>query len=213
MRNKEYKTKKLFDLIKNFPYFTFNNLLNIEEDKHYLKIFVYRYIKSGKLIRLKKGLYVTIDYFEQLEKEGKISSYTEFISNILYEPSYISLDYVLYENNLLTEIPVNFTLITTKKTTSFSNYFGTFIYHNIKKDLFFGYEILKEGEFLIYKAKKSKALFDFLYLRKNEILNKDMFDELRLNLDELSKKDKDELKKFVELENSKKMKEILSYII
>ncbi len=57
---------------------------------------------------------------------------------------------------------------------------------------------MKEGDFLIYKAKKSKAIFDFLYLKGNESLNKEMFDGLRFNLDELSKKDKDELKKFVE---------------
>lgn len=126
---------KSFVLIKNFPYFTFNNLLNIEDDKHYLKIFLYRYFKSGKLIRLKKGLYITKDYVEKLEKSDKISSYTEFIANIQYEPSYISLEYLLYENNLLTEIPLNFTLITTKKY-SFSNYSGTFIYHKIKKSSF-----------------------------------------------------------------------------
>ncbi len=56
----------------------------------------------------------------------------------------------------------------------------------------------KKEIFWFIKQKKSKAIFDFLYLKGNESLNKEMFDGLRFNLDELSKKDKDELKKFVE---------------
>jgi predicted transcriptional regulator of viral defense system len=213
MRNENsFKIRKIISLVKNLPYFSFNNLSGIENDRTYLKILFSRYKKSGKLIRLKRGVYVTKDYVDKLEKMNKISIYTEFLSSILYEPSYLSLEYVLYQNNLITEIPKNFTLITKKKTIIFSNFFGNFIYHKIKNELFCGFEVFKENDFIIYKAKKSKALFDFLYLRKRNILNKKMFEELRLNLDELTKIDKEELLEFINLEGSKKMKEILNYI-
>lgn len=213
MGNKpNFKSERIMALVKTLPYFSIEDLISFEKNKHYLKILFSRYEKSGKLIRLKKGMYVTKEYVDDLEKQGKISTFLEFLSEILYSPSYLSLEYVLYQHNLLTEIPKNFTAITKKKTTFFSNKFGNFFYHKIKDKLFYGFETIKEGDFIIFKARKAKALFDFLYLRKNEILNEDSFKELRLNLREISKKDKKELENFIKLDGSKKMKKILSFI-
>jgi len=33
------------------------------------------------------------------------TAFIEFIATRIYAPSYLSLDYVLYENNVLTEVP------------------------------------------------------------------------------------------------------------
>lgn len=209
--NTKSKISKIFSLVKNLPYFSFDNLTGIEKDRVYLKILFYRYKKTGKLFGLKKGIYVLREYIDKIEKNSAIDFYAEFIANILYKPSYLSLDYVLYEHNILTEIPVNFTLISKNKTVRFSNKFGNFLYHKIKNDLFTGFAIIKKGDFTILKATKAKALFDFLYLRKNSIADKSAFGELRLNLDNLSKKDLSELSKYVNIEGSKKMREILNY--
>lgn len=211
MRN-EFKIEKIFALVKKLPYFDLNDLLSVEPNKIYLKILFSRYEKSNKVIRLKKGMYVTKDYLDEIEKEGLFSFYTEFIANILYQPSYLSLDYVLYQNNLLTEIPLNFTCVTTNKTTSFSNKVGNFFYHKIKDKLFCDFMILKEENFTIFKATKAKALFDYLYLRKNELINKKSIEELRLNIKNVSTNELKELKKYIDLEGSKKMKEIYGII-
>lgn len=184
----------------------------MEKDKAYLTILCSRYVKSGKLLRLKKGLYVASEYIETLEKENKISSYTEFLSNVLYQPSYLSLEYVLYEHNILTEIPVHFTLITQKKTASFTNHFGSFIYHKVKEPLFTGFTLGRENEFFIKKATKAKALFDYLYLRKNIITNPDAFRELRLNKINIHADVLKEFDQYAALEGSKKMKEISRYL-
>ncbi len=90
--------------------------------------------------------------------------------------------------------------------------FGIFIYHKVKDKLFLGFAVQRINGFLIYKATKAKALFDFLYLRKREILNKEMAKELRLNLGEFNPKEKKELKSYIDLEGSKKMREIYSYL-
>ena len=71
-----------------------------------------------------------------------------------------------------------------------------------------GFKTVKSGEFLVRKATKAKALFDFLYLRKNLLGSKDEINELRLNLEELSLKDRKELRGYIDLEGSKKIKEI-----
>ncbi len=86
MRNDErFKIRKIIFYVRNLPYFTLDTLSGIENNNAYLKILFSRYIKSGKIIRLKKGLYVCKDYINELEKEGKISTYSEFIDSILYE--------------------------------------------------------------------------------------------------------------------------------
>ncbi|MCM8777830.1 MAG: hypothetical protein NC905_06180, partial [Candidatus Omnitrophica bacterium] len=153
------------------------------------------------------------EYIDDIEKKQMMAFYLGFISNVLYPPSYLSLEYILSLHNLLTEMPVNFTSITLRKTQRFSNSFGNFLYHKIKKELFCGFEIFKKGEFEILGATKPKALFDFLYLRKNIIPDEKAFEELRLNLENIDKKDMEELKKYIILEGSTKMKEIYNLLV
>jgi len=213
MRNK-IKTKigGIMALAEKLPYFTLDDLLSIEKNKNYLKILLSRQEKSGKIIRLKKGVYVSERYLFSRLAHSEMDFYSEFLANVLYLPSYLSLDYILYKNNLLTEIPKNFTSATKNKTKSFSNKFGNFFYHKIKDELFCGFEIVKRGDFAIWRASRAKALFDFLYLRKNSLINKKAFEELRLNLENLTKSDLKELKKYIGIESSKRMREIFNYL-
>ncbi|MFH0755564.1 MAG: hypothetical protein V1910_02775 [bacterium] len=213
MRN-DYKSKikRIIYLTERLPYFQLDDLVGIESNKNYLKILLSRYKKKGKIISLKKGVYTTKEYIDNIQKSDKFSFYSEFISGILYKQSYLSLDYVLYKHNILTEIPVNFTLITKNKTAYFSNSFGNFFYHKIKNNLFCGFEILQKGDFIIYEATKAKALFDFLYLRKNLIFDKKTAKELRLNLKMFNLLNKKELIKYIKIEGSKKMKDIFKYL-
>lgn len=215
MRNesKSSKIKKIISLVKNLPYFSFDNLATIEKDRFYLKVLFSRYEKAGKSIRLKRGFYVTKDYIENLQKHQRYSLYLEFLANVLYTPSYLSLEYILYQHNLLSEVPNNFTLVTKNKTAYFSNAFGNFFYHKVKDKLFLGFEIIKENDFIIYRATKSKALFDYLYLRKNVLINKKTVEELRLNINNLDKKDINELRKYFKIESSKKMTKIYYWLI
>jgi len=213
MRNDpETKIERIMILARKLPCFELHDLFGIEKDKNYLRVLFYRYKKTGKIITLKKGWYTTKDYLDKITKNNQLGDYSEFVSIVLYEPSYLSLEYVLYENNILTEIPVNLSLISKKKTQHFSNQFGSFFYHKIKKELFCGFTIIKKGEFTIYKATKAKALFDFLYLRKNSIASKSAAEELRLNLDNFNTTDKKELERYIKMTGSKKMMTIFDYL-
>lgn len=211
--NIKTKIGRIMALAEKLPYFTLDDLLSIEKNKNYLKILFSRQEKSGKIIRLKKGIYVSERYLLSRLTHSEMDFYHEFLANILYPPSYLSLDYILYENNLLTEIPKNFTSITKNKTNSFSNKFGNFFYHKIKDELFCGFKIVKRGDFTILRASRAKALFDFLYLRKNSLINKRVFEELRINLENLTKSDLKEIEKYIKIENSKRMREIFNYLL
>ena len=208
MRNNNSKAKEVLDLISALPYFSASALFSVAKNKTYSKIILSRYAKAGKIIRLKKGVYVSKSYLDALEKKNKLSKYLEFVSGILYKTTYLSLDWVLYENNLLTESPKNFTAMALAKTATFSNEFGNFFYHKIRRELFLGYVVLREGDLTIFKATPAKALFDFLYLRKNSLADIGAMEELRLNLENLKKTDWKELERYVKLEKSKKMKAI-----
>ncbi|MEW6408279.1 MAG: hypothetical protein AB1465_06360 [Patescibacteria group bacterium] len=209
MRNDKAATsKKIIELISNLAYFELADLSVVKIDKNYLKVLLSRLIKKEKIAQLKKGMYVSKDYLDKIQKEDIFSDYYEFIANLLYKPSYLSLEYVLYENNILTESPKNFTSICLNKTNNFSNNLGNFYYHKIKKELFTGFNIYKKSDFSIFKASKAKALFDFLYLRKNILIDSNSIKELRLNLKNFKNIEKKELKKYIFLEKSNKMKMI-----
>ncbi|MFH0948201.1 MAG: hypothetical protein V1833_04290 [Elusimicrobiota bacterium] len=209
---KECKSKIIIEKTRNLPYFSINDLIAFKVNKNYLKILLSRLAKREMIRPLKRGCYVSMNYISELEKRNLLKDYLEFIAAILYSPSYLSLEYVLAEYNILTEFIQNFTLITKNKTKRLKNEFGIFNYHHIKDELFSGFNTIKMDNFFIYKATKAKALFDFLYLRKNILINEKTIDELRLNLDEFTKKDIAEFKKFVDLDSSKKIKEIFTTI-
>jgi predicted transcriptional regulator of viral defense system len=210
MRNEENGSyaDKIWEKIKDLPVFKADDLLFSNANKKHINIILSRWSKSKKIVRLKKGLYSSGVFIENSRKEGFLSDFSIYIANNVYQPSYLSLEYVLYEYNILTEMPKNFTSVSLSKTAKFSNMFGKFIYHSIKKDLFTGFYAENFSNFTILKGTKSKALFDYLYFRKNIIVNRESIEELRLNLDKFSKKDKKEFEKYVRLEGSRKLNEI-----
>ena len=212
MRNGEIRTKLILKLTETLPLFSAADLAPAGEKKSYLNIILSRFVKRGTMMRLRKDLYVVKDYLDGADRKGIFSDYVEYIANKLYSPSYLSLDYVLNEHNMLTELPRNITSVGLRKTDRFSNELGNFIYHKIREELFIGFTITKKGIFSILKATKAKALFDFLYFRKRLLVDKETVEELRLNLEEFTKKDFKELEGFVKIEGSQRMKEIISWL-
>jgi len=214
MRNeKTSHIHSIYTLVQTLPVFTLQDISPIEQDKTYLKILFSRYAKKGKLIRLKKGLYATRVYIDMLEKTQRLDAYKTFIANLLYEPSYLSLEYVLFEHHLLTELPVQFTSISTRKTNSFQNMFGRFTYHSVKDELFCGFTKKMVGGFSVLQATKAKALFDFIYLRKHFLFEKGAIDALRLNIDLLTQQDKKEFLGFIKIAGSQRLQDIGNYMI
>lgn len=213
MRNsRNSKISQIIEVAKQLPVFTLADLTSIETNRKYLSILLSRYVKSGKVIRLKKGMYVARDYLDQVDKSGRSGIYAEFISGILYEPSYLSLEYVLHQQGVITEMPTALTMVARKKTVSFTTAFGAYRYHSIKSSIFTGFTSKRDGDYLIFRASPAKALFDFLYFRKNNLINEPIIAELRLNLEVFGKNDKRELRRYIELEGSRRMKNIFKIL-
>ncbi len=198
--------------VERLPYFTVDNLKIIGYPDYQIRIALSRLEKRGVIVRLKKGFYTSGKFIDHTKMDGMSTPFAEFIATKIYGPSYLSLEYVLYENNVLTEVPVGFTLITQNKTFSISNKLGRFIYRKIRDELFNGYRAEKKNGYIYFKAERAKALFDFLYLRKRMIRNREMAEELRLNLEVLDESDLKRLEEYVAREGSPRMKAIVKFL-
>lgn len=180
---------------------TLSQFIDISDNSIYANI--KRWLKTDQLWQLKKGLYVTPRYYQSLPNKD---SYREFIANKLKEPSYLSLEYVLQKYSILTEAVYSFTSITLKGRRIYTNKLGTFIYRQIKQDLFNGYTIKSENGFEIKEATKAKALFDYLYLKNYRIpvISHELLNSYRLNLDEFTSQDFKEFSNYCKLAGIKK---------
>ncbi len=134
---------------------------------------LYNWQKQGYVVKLKKSLYAVASRLPEPAKTA----------NLLYEPSYVSLQYALSYYQLIPDAAFQVTSVTTRKTKTFTNATGTYWYRNIKPELYFGYRLV-DG---FYLADPEKALLDQLYLSKSQLrLDEEYCAELRLqNLDTL----------------------------
>ncbi|MBL7158861.1 hypothetical protein ISS85_00075 [Candidatus Microgenomates bacterium] len=202
--NQVQNLKKFSDL-SYFDKNTLSQFIKLSDKSLYAAI--NRWIKNGKIIQLKKGLYVTGDYIDKMS--GK-QAYLDFIANRLKFPSYLSLEYVLQKYSVLSESVFSITSITLKSKRIYRNKLGIFIYRSIRESLFTGYAIKKNNGFEIKEATKAKALFDYLYLKLFRIKSPDkqLLNSFRLNLDEFSSEDKREFDDYCQLLGIKKYKKL-----
>src|SRR5659263_469529 len=133
-----------------------------------------RWIKRGLLIRLRQGYYTFPEYLNKPD-------FSLYFANRMYKPSYVSLHTALAFYGMIPEAVVQITSVTSLKTTTFTNPFGSFSYNNVREGLIFGYDLkpIADGR-TIQLAKPEKALLDLLYLF-TFYNSKDDMEELRLD--------------------------------
>lgn len=132
-----------------------------------------RWTRSGLLLKARNGLYALPD------RTGEFG-YIMKAANLIYEPSYISLQYALSFYDMIPESVVSVTSITTKKTAEFhSAKLGDFYYRNIKTNNFNGFVLMGE-QHKYQMATPEKAIADLLYLNHGYNSEEDM-KELRLD--------------------------------
>jgi len=200
----------MLNIIEKLPYFTLDQLNTFVKNKNTARVYVSRWMKSGKIISIKRWYYISSKKNQEINIRGDYNNYIEFLAtNIIYTPSYISLEYILFKNNIITENIYNITLVTTKKTKKVSNSFLNLNYKSIKKDLFWWYKLIKRGELFFYEAEIEKALLDYFWFKKDIVWDNNYFEELRLNLDTI---DFEKLYEYWNKFNSKKINRILIFI-
>src|SRR3989338_7470600 len=84
-----------------------------------------RWAKKGWLVSLRRGVYLLNKNDRKTDIDHNV------VANVLYEPSYISLEYALNFYGIIPEAVSDITSITTRKTMRFANELGNFIYQKI----------------------------------------------------------------------------------
>lgn len=201
------------EYIDKLPYFNKVTLgVALGKSGQNLDYWIKTRLKSGEIIALKKGLFVSKNY---LLKNSGNNDFYRYIANVIRLPSYLSLEYVLSINNLIPESIYTYTSVTSKSSRDYTNKLGNFSYRNIKKELFTGFEEIEIFDKKIYMATKSKALFDYLYLKpykSRTVLKYDIEEGLRIDWDEFNQDDRKEFVSYVNLSKSTKMKRVLRYL-
>lgn len=185
--------KSITKNLESLPFFSKSTLTAFESIKtRALYQNLQRWVSSGHIIRLKNGLYVTKTFVDRFLHDP---SYVELLANKLVIPSYLSLEYTLQKNNLLTEATFTITSVTLKTTRHYQNNLGFFVYHHLDQKFYFGFRKRSYGRNIIYEATPAKALFDFFYLRLAGLDPQDIstIEELRINWSQLNQGAFDEL--------------------
>lgn len=204
----------ILDELGSLPYFTLQGVEQLLADHSLaagsVRTALYRWMSSGRIIQLKKGVYMSRRFFEAHRREADFSS---AVSAILLPQSYVSMEFVLQRHNVLTEATYPVSAVTVKNTRTFSNPLGTFTYRHIKPLLYQGFSIQDFYGIPFAMASVAKSLFDYLYLRRLTDISSlnliNLAEDLRLNLDEFTSEDIDEFVAHVASARSPKMDMIL----
>ncbi|KKS07070.1 MAG: hypothetical protein UU61_C0023G0005 [Parcubacteria group bacterium GW2011_GWB1_41_4] len=191
--------KNLLEQLKPLSYFSKDTVNQLSKEfglaDATVDTYISRFLKYKEIFKLKKGLYVSADFFDKNKDD---ISYSFYLANIIRTPSYVSSWTALQYYNLATEAIHSVTSITPKVTREYRTKAGNFAYQSIKKELFSDFSLAK-GKFDFFIASPPKALFDLLYFRTRQFRGipskniKALIGELRIDIDEM---DKNEQRKF-----------------
>jgi len=171
-------------------------------------------LAKGDLVGIRRGLYVVGERY----RTGAISR--ELLANLIYGPSYVSLDYALSYHGLIPERVEDVTSVTTGKARRFQTPFGVFTYRPLPPDRYApGITLAGElpGRFLI--ACPEKALVDKVWCDKRfKPVRMDdyaayLLEDLRVDRDRLSALDPARLQAVASAFDSRKIDRLVRFIL
>ena len=187
--------------------FDYQTLLNCLKDYGRPRDKIRALLRSGAIIRVKKGLYV----FGPDYSRGPFSR--ELLANLIYGPSYVSLDYALSYYGLIPERVETVTSVTCGKNRTFSTPVGRFTYWSIPLDSYrVGIDIIQLDErrsFLM--ATPEKALADKICrsrdsdIRRAEEFEAYLLEHLRIDPGELLRLNPKRIKEIAQHWRSRKI--------
>lgn len=188
------------------PIFTLNDLRVIFSDNPISSKQLNRWQQNGYILKLKNGVYI----FE----DSKQLIHPFLMANLLYQPSYVSLESALFEYGFIPDVAQTITSVSAKKTWTANVLNNNFTYKKIKKECFIGYGAKKYLNYDVLMAEPEKALIDFLYFNKSRLKNDHQISELRLNYENLKQKiNKEKLRHYGYLFNNESLSALVKKII
>ncbi|MCL2246716.1 MAG: hypothetical protein FWC10_06345 [Lentimicrobiaceae bacterium] len=154
---------------------------------------------AGKLIRLKRGVFVVSP------KVSRKTLSTELIANHLYGPSYVSLETALRYYGLIPEQVYTIRSMTSNRSKKFENTIANFVYTTVSKDYYsIGIKQQVENDCTFLIATPEKALCDmivatpYLQIQSMVALRSYLEEDLRFDMSALEKMNVDIIKQCIE---------------
>ncbi len=119
-------------LLKSIPYeeFDYQTLLDAVHGYAQPRMKISAMLAKGDIVRVKKGLYILGDSLRRRP------FCRELLANLIYGPSYVSLEYALHYHGLTPERVETVTSVTCGRTRTFDSPVGTFFYRMIPMEAF-----------------------------------------------------------------------------
>ena len=206
--------REVLDTIET-PYVDCQTLLAHLTDYRNPRDRIARMVKKGELLRLKNGFFLIASRFRRGEAEYPY----EQIANLLYGPSYISLEWALSFYQFIPERVSVVTSVTIGNSKEFTTPIGTFSYRHISKSRYSDGIDHKEierqiGGFLI--ATPEKALADWIFFTcddmSEEELLQDLLEAKRIEKESLQSLNKQEMEKIAKQYKSEIVRKLYSVI-
>ena len=164
------KWENALAIVRDEPVFTTGMLLAGSKSAANFRSQLCRWVESGKILQLRRGVYSLAPPYAQREPHPFL------IANRLEQASYVSLQSALSYHGMIPEhVPIT-TSITTRRTEHVSTALGRFEYRHVQPLWFAGFQRreVSPGQWAIV-ATPEKALLDLLYLTPGS----DSYDYLR----------------------------------
>lgn len=169
---------------------------------------------GGKIIRLKKGLYVVAP------SVSGVALSTELIANHLYAPSYISMSSALRYYGLIPEAVYTTQSMTVKHSRSFDTPVGRFDYLFINREVFhIGVTSISKQRYTFLMATPEKALCDLIansslvnlrYLKDVEAY---LADDIRMDIADFRNMDVSIFERYVEVgKKARSIQTLINYL-
>ena len=153
------KWEELLSITRDMPVFSSAFLLAGRESVNGVRRQLDRWVKSGRIVRLRRGVYTVGPPYRPS------APHPFLVANHLRKPSYVSLQSALSHCGMIPEFVPATTSITTGRPEELETALGRFLFRHVKKALFFGYAQIEISQGPpVFLALPEKALVDLLYL-------------------------------------------------
>lgn len=172
---------QLLDIVADRPLFESSLLIAGDVDPVDISSQLSRWVTSGRLIKLRRGLYAVAEPFASRRP------HPFEVANALVSPSYVSGEYALGWYGIIPEALFTVTSVTTGRGGTYDTPFGRYVYQHIRSGYLWGYDrvALTSGPVALqphgYVASPEKALLDLLYFRRS-VDDRALLEGLRLDL-------------------------------
>ncbi|HEY3330215.1 MAG TPA: hypothetical protein VGK19_09365 [Capsulimonadaceae bacterium] len=171
-----------------------------------------RMVAEGDVVRVRQGLYV---FGAPFRRQPIVR---EQLANLIYGPSYVSLDSALSFHGLIPERVDAVTSVTTGRSREFQTPFGSFSYHSLAPNRYsVGVTLVTSGIVSFLIATPEKALADKVWTDKRfggamNDFEDYLLADLRLDISSLAELDAERLQYIERSYNSRKVSNLVRYI-